>query len=208
MNIFSEVKDAVSTKDVASFYGIKINKHNMCLCPFHPDKHPSMKIDKYYYCFACGEKGDVINFVSKLHGLSPLDAAKQMIKDFNLNISTLPETNYKSKPLTPEEQQARQEKEQLRAFQLYKRDALFSLHRYYDLLHCAKRDLAPKTPEEFETTNPLFDEAVMNLEKIDWMIETLETVTLQEQIDFLNTYKEVIVYVNNRIENWNIISGD
>lgn len=208
MNIFSKVKDVVSTKDAASFYGIKINKHNMCLCPFHGDKHPSMKIDKYYYCFACGEKGDVINFVSKLHGLSPLDATKQLIRDFNLNISTSPETSYRLKPLTSAEQKSKQEKEQLRAFQLYLRDALFSLHRYFDLLHCAKRDLAPKTPEEFENCHPLFEEAVMHLEKIDWLIEALETGTLQEQMNLLNTYKEVLAYVNARIEHWDINSGN
>lgn len=149
---------------------------------------------------------DPINFVSKLHGLSPLDATKQIIKDFSLNISTLPETNYKSRSLTPEEQQAKQEKEQLRAFQLYKRDALFSLHRYYDLLHCAQRDLAPKTPEEFETTNPLFDEAVMNLEKIDWMMETLETSSLGEQMEFMNIYKEVIARVKERIHELTTLS--
>ena len=54
MNIFTDVKEAVSTKEVASFYGLQINSRGFCLCPFHPDKHPSMKIDRNYYCFACG----------------------------------------------------------------------------------------------------------------------------------------------------------
>ena len=61
MNVFNVAKAAVSAKDVATFCGININRNNMCLCPFHNDKHPSMKIDKRYFCFACGAKGDAID---------------------------------------------------------------------------------------------------------------------------------------------------
>ena len=48
----------------------------------------------------------------------------------------------------------------------------------------------------------------MHLEKIDWLIEALETGTLQEQMNLLNTYKEVLAYVNARIEHWDINSGN
>ena len=34
MNIFTDVKEAVSVKDAASFYGIKVNRNDMCICPF------------------------------------------------------------------------------------------------------------------------------------------------------------------------------
>jgi len=78
MNIFKSVKEAVSTVDAASFYGIKVNQSGLCNCPFHNDRTPSMKVDIRYYCFVCGAKGDVIDFVSRLFGLSPLDAAKKM----------------------------------------------------------------------------------------------------------------------------------
>ncbi len=40
-----------------------------CLCPFHGDKSPSMKVNEgpgYYYCFACGESGNAVKFVSKI----------------------------------------------------------------------------------------------------------------------------------------------
>ena len=41
----------------------------MAVCPFHKDKNPSMKIDRRYYCFGCGEKGDAIDFVAKFYGI-------------------------------------------------------------------------------------------------------------------------------------------
>lgn len=45
----------------------------MCRCPLHEDKAPSMTVNpdkQVFYCFGCGEGGDVITFVKKLHGLS------------------------------------------------------------------------------------------------------------------------------------------
>lgn len=43
------------------------------LCPFHADKHPSMKINRdsqTFHCFGCGAHGDVIDFTQRLHNLS------------------------------------------------------------------------------------------------------------------------------------------
>ncbi|MCD8497835.1 MAG: CHC2 zinc finger domain-containing protein [Alphaproteobacteria bacterium] len=37
-------------------------------CPFHKEKTPSFTINDakgFYYCFGCGAKGDVLNFVMK-----------------------------------------------------------------------------------------------------------------------------------------------
>ena len=88
MNIFEEVKAAVSVREAVAFYGIKVGRNNMCCCPFHRDRHPSMKVDAKsfgrFYCFGCGETGDVIDFVEKLSGLAPIDAAKKLAEDFHI----------------------------------------------------------------------------------------------------------------------------
>ena len=65
MNVFSVVKDNVTAKQVAIQYGMKINRNGLACCPFHSDKTASMKIDKRYYCFGCGETGDAIDLVAK-----------------------------------------------------------------------------------------------------------------------------------------------
>ena len=103
-----------------------------------------------------------------------------------------------------EDIERKSEQERLRAFHLYKRDALNFLREYYNILHSAKRDLAPKTPEEFENCHPLFEEALQNIDMIDWMIEELENSTLEKQIVFLNTYKGVIAHVKGRIAEINL----
>ncbi|MCF0187544.1 MAG: DNA primase [Bacteroidaceae bacterium] len=195
MNIFTDVKSAVSTKDAAIFYGLKVGRNGMCCCPFHPDKHPSMKVDNRFHCFGCQADGDVINFAEKLFNLSPLDASRRLAADFGI----VTENRSRSCKPIPRHHESAEEK-QLKAFHLYKRDALKLLHEYYYFLHCAKRDLAPKTPEEFENCHPFFEEALNNLDKIDWMIETLDYSTLEEAIEFLTVYKEVIDHVKTRVE--------
>ena len=77
MNLFEIVKYGVSCRDAAERYGVEVNRYSMALCPFHNDRHPSLYVaDDHYYCFACGEHGDVIDFVSKLFHLSLYDAAQ------------------------------------------------------------------------------------------------------------------------------------
>ena len=52
MNIFQVVKENVTARQAAEQYGLKVNKNGMVCCPFHDDRHPSMKVDKGFCCFA------------------------------------------------------------------------------------------------------------------------------------------------------------
>ncbi len=63
MNIFSEVKGYLTARQVAENYGLQVRRNGLACCPFHDDKHPSMKIDKNYHCFACAVGGDAIDYV-------------------------------------------------------------------------------------------------------------------------------------------------
>ncbi len=84
MDLFTLVKAAVTTRQAAEFYGLRVNPHGMTCCPFHHDQHPSMKVDGRYYCFTCHETGDVIDFVGKLFSLRPYEAAKKIARDFGI----------------------------------------------------------------------------------------------------------------------------
>ncbi len=84
MNVFEAVKQSVTTRQAAERYGIKVNRNGMCVCPFHNDKNPSMKVDRRFYCFGCGATGDVIDFVSRLHGISSKEAALMLAQDFSI----------------------------------------------------------------------------------------------------------------------------
>ncbi len=63
-----------------------MNRYGKALCSFHNDRHPSLYVaDNHYYCFACGDHGDVIDFVGRLFQLSPYDAARKLMADFHLS---------------------------------------------------------------------------------------------------------------------------
>ena len=83
-NVFEAVKQSVSTRDAAAFYGIEVKRNGMACCPFHDDKNPSMKVDQRFHCFGCGADGDVIDFTAKLFDLSPKEAAEKLAQDFGL----------------------------------------------------------------------------------------------------------------------------
>ena len=86
MRIFEIVKENVNLREAAELYGIDVNRYGKALCPFHNDRNPSLYVaDDHYYCFACGEHGDVIDFVGKLFQLSPYDAARKLMADFHLS---------------------------------------------------------------------------------------------------------------------------
>ena len=85
MNQFESVKAAVTPRQVAEHYGLRVLRNGMTCCPFHQDKHPSMKVDDRYYCFGCHQTGDVIDFVSRLFSLTPYQAARKLAEDFGLH---------------------------------------------------------------------------------------------------------------------------
>lgn len=88
MNIFQFVKSQITTRQAAEYYGLNVQRNGMTLCPFHNDHDPSLKIGTRFYCFGCQAKGDVIDFVSKLFGISPIQAAQKIVADFGLDPNT------------------------------------------------------------------------------------------------------------------------
>ena len=80
MTLFEQVKECVTARQAAEHYGIKVKRNGMACCPFHKDRHPSMKADKMYHCFACGVGGDAIDFTARLFGLSQYEAAKKLVE--------------------------------------------------------------------------------------------------------------------------------
>ncbi len=74
-------------QDVVKFYGLQLSRSGMACCPFHEDRTPSLKVyDDHFYCFGCVTTGDCTGFVSKLFGISQLEAAKKISHDFGLNL--------------------------------------------------------------------------------------------------------------------------
>ena len=84
MSTYARIKQTVTTRQAAERYGVPVNRSGMVKCPFHEDHNPSMKVDDRFYCFGCGNSGDVIDFTARLFGLSPYAAAKKLEVDFGI----------------------------------------------------------------------------------------------------------------------------
>ena len=93
--VFARIVERVPMTEAASRYGLTLNRHSTCCCPFHSEKTPSFKVypgTGGFYCFGCGAGGDVVTFVEKLFGLSPAQAAKRLDADFSLGLFDSPAT--------------------------------------------------------------------------------------------------------------------
>ena len=101
MTFFETVKNSVTVKQAAEHYGCKVNRGDMICCPFHDDRHPSMKLNEdYFYCFGCGTTDDVIDFVARLFGLSSYEAAKKLAYDFGMDPDKPPGSDGTEKALS------------------------------------------------------------------------------------------------------------
>ena len=68
------MKEAHNIIDVISRYSAlrRTGKEYTGSCPFHEDRQPSLRISdekQIFYCFSCGRKGDVIDFLGEIENL-------------------------------------------------------------------------------------------------------------------------------------------
>lgn len=171
MNIFARVKESVTVLQVAEHYGVKIQKNGMCRCPFHDDRHPSMKLNEdYFYCFGYGAAGDVIDFVAKLFELNSYEAAQKLAYDFGIDPDKPPVAAALSKPKYP----------LARAFRQEEMHCQRVLYDYLHLLGNWKVQYAPETPED--TLDERFVEACQMLEYIENLADILTFAELEVRV--------------------------
>ena len=159
-NVFEAVKQSVSTRDAAAFYGIEVKRNGMACCPFHDDKNPSMKLnEEYFYCFGCGATGDVIDFTAKLFDLSPKEAAEKLAQDFGLIYDS---------QAPPRRRYVRQ-KTEAQKFREDRQRCYRVLSDYYYLLKKWEADNSPRTPEE--EPHPRFVEAIQKKAYVEYLLD-------------------------------------
>jgi DNA primase len=88
----AEVRDRARIDDVVSAYvSLKPAGGGSLkgLCPFHDEKTPSFQVTPsrgFYYCFGCGESGDVITFVRKVNNLSFAEAVEHLADKYGVQL--------------------------------------------------------------------------------------------------------------------------
>ena len=165
MDLFTQIKMAVSVKEAADYYGLEVSRGSMICCPFHNDRTPSMKLNEdYFYCFGCGAHGDVIDLTAQLFRLSPADAARKLAADFGI-------AEQKPSVLAKLQRGASQVETERHCFRV--------LGDYLQILQDWKTNCAPQSPED--AIDPRYAEACHMLERIGNMLDILTCGTPQER---------------------------
>ena len=189
MNVFDAVKQSVTTRQAAELYGVKVRRNNMASCPFHKDKTPSMKVDKRFHCFGCGADGDVIDFVSRLYGISSLEAAQKIASDFGISYDVKSAVTKPKKIICRKtDAQIYAEAEQ-RCFRV--------LSDYYHLLKKWEIDYAPSIDDE--TWNPLFVEALQKKSHLEYLLDILVFGEIEEKALLVMEYGKEVASLEQRI---------
>ena len=171
MTIYETIKAAISVKQAAEHYGLKVSRKGMACCLFHHDRHPSLKLNEdYFFCFGCGAKGDVIDLVARLFNLSSYEAAQKLAADFGISYEPGQSVETAYKPKRPHIRQFRED--EMLCFRV--------LTDYLHLLEDWKVRYAPRTPDE--PYDDRFVEACQMHCHIEYMVDVLTVGNLEERV--------------------------
>ena len=187
-NVFEAVKQSVSTREAAAFYGIEVKRNGMACCPFHDDKNPSMKVDQRFHCFGCGADGDVIDFTAKLFDLSPKEAAEKLAQDFGLIYDS---------QAPPRRRYVRQ-KTEAQKFREDRQRCYRVLSDYYYLLKKWEADHSPRTPEE--KPHPRFVEAIQKKTYVEYLLDLFLYESEEEQKAWIAEHTAEITHLERRLK--------
>ena len=187
VNLFETVKQSIPVKEAAQRYGIEVKRGGMACCPFHDDKHPSMKLNEdYFYCFGCGATGDVIELTARLYNLSPKKAAGKLAQDFGLIYdSQAPPRHYI------------RQKSETQKFKESRDHAFRVLADYFHLLRKWESNYTPKTPEE--PMHPRFLEAVQQKDYIGYLLDFFLEESPEEQKLWIAKHQSEIANLERRV---------
>ena len=186
-SVFEVVKQSVTVREAAELYGIAVGRGGMACCPFHDDRHPSMKVDTRFHCFGCGADGDVIDFTARLYDLSPKEAAEKLAQDFGLSYDNKapPRRSYVRQK---SEAQVRKEKRE---------HGWRVLTDYYHLLRKWEADYSPKTPDE--DPHPRFLEAIQKKDYMGYLLDTFLDSSTEEQDQWIAEHTAEISAIEGRV---------
>ena len=88
----AEVRERARIDDVVSSYVTLRNAGGGSmkgLCPFHDEKTPSFNVTpakQMFYCFGCGQGGDVIKFVMEMDGLGFTETVERLAEKYGVQL--------------------------------------------------------------------------------------------------------------------------
>ena len=188
-SVFEVVKQSVTAREAAEHYGIAVGRGGMACCPFHDDRHPSMKVDTRFHCFGCGADGDVIDFTARLYDLSPKEAAEKLALDFGLAYDSQAPPRRRYVRQKTEAQKLKEKREH----------GWRVLTDYYHLLRKWETDYSPKTPDE--DPHPRFVEAIQKKDYMGYLLDTFLDSSTEARDQWIAEHAAEISAIEGRVNN-------
>ena len=187
-SVFEVVKQSVTAREAAEHYGIAVGRGGMACCPFHDDRHPSMKVDTRFHCFGCGADGDVIDFTARLYDLSPKEAAEKLALDFGLAYDSQAPPRRRYVRQKTEAQKLKEKREH----------GWRVLTDYYHVLRKWETDYSPKTPDE--NPHPRFMEAIQKKDYMGYLLDTFLDSSTEAQDQWIAEHTAEISAIEGRVK--------
>ena len=187
-SVFEVVKQSVTAREAAGHYGIAVGRGGMACCPFHDDRHPSMKVDTRFHCFGCGADGDVIDFTARLYDLPPREAAEKLALDFGLAYGSQAPPRRRYVRQKTEAQKLKEKREH----------GWRVLTDYYHLLRKWETDYSPKTPDE--NPHPRFMEAIQKKDYMGYLLDTFLDSSTEAQDQWIAEHTAEISAIEGRVK--------
>ncbi len=97
--VIQRIRETANIREVVEEYVPlrKAGRNWVGVCPFHADTDPSFTVNEdkqFFYCFGCGEGGNVFKFIMNLKGLTFIEAVKYLAKRYAIDIPERPLTSF------------------------------------------------------------------------------------------------------------------
>lgn len=182
---FQVIRERVPAIEAAQHYRLSFDPTGKkARCIFHDDHRPSMSFrGSRFRCWSCGASGTSIDLVMELFGVSAVDAARIINRDFHLGLERAP---------TPESMRAERERRALaekhRAFEAWRAEFITKLDRVYRCGH-----LALLRGEE--------NAAVRYMDRAEYLADTLSYGKPTDQAQIYQERRQIQNWIDRALNN-------
>ena len=160
-DLIHQIKDINLGDVVQQSTGMELRRNGnklVGLCPLHHEKTPSFTVfeDNHFKCFGCGEYGDAVDFIQRLHGIDFKGALRL------LGISQKPLSNEDHRKIKRRKQQKQQTERQIQR----ERDLVYTLAFLIRSAYKAMNHITPDNIDEFGDT----------LDSLSWWVYCHDTL--------------------------------
>ena len=167
--VFREIKESLTMRQVAEHLGYSVNRSGFILSPFGKEKTASCKLYRNsYYDFSTAAGGDLIRFTAAILNINNWEACQYLVQAFSLPISLSGSTDRREEIERRQRERKRQE-ERKQEFRTALSGEIDSLKRWADIYRTAIEKRL------YEPFSDMWGYCINELQKAEYKLDILCT---------------------------------